>query len=176
MYKFLIIFLISLVSVGDSENLEWRSDYKLEWSDFKGSPKNSKSIVAVTASGITFSYTTKRSEKDLIDFKYEVKAHFYPEKSWFNKSRVNEVHLNHERLHFDITELHARKFRQMVSNTRFTNKIRSEMNTIYDFINKELETMQERYDSESHHSINRDKQKAWENYVALELEKLSNYR
>ena len=176
MHKFLILFFLSAISFSDETYIAWQSDYRLDWSDFKAAPENWKSVVAVTASGLTFSYTTKRSETELLGYEFEVTAHFYPEKSWYIKERVNEVHLRHERLHFDITELHARKFRKAVENARFTNNIRSEMNTIYERMNRELDAMQNLYDEETRHSINVEKQRAWERYIALELEKLSYYR
>ena len=66
-----------------------------------------------------------------VQLDFEVNAFFYPNESWYKPDVCNNLILSHEQLHFDITELHARKFRQMVSNTRFTNKIRSEMNLHY---------------------------------------------
>jgi hypothetical protein len=176
MHKFLILLLISIVSISDETYIAWQSDYRLNWTDFKAQPENWKSVVALTASGLTFSYTTKRSEAELLGYEFEVTAHFYPEKSWYIKERVNEVHLRHERLHFDITELHARKFRKIVDNTRFTNNIRSEMNVIYERMNIELDAMQNQYDAETRHSINIEKQRVWERYVEMELDKLSFYK
>ena len=119
MYKVLIASLFSLCLFQDKDTMSWNHDYRLEWSDFKGEPKESSNVVAVTASGITFGFSTTKSETRLIDYNYTVKADFYPDQSWCHKARVNNNILNHERLHFDITELHARKFRERINNTKF---------------------------------------------------------
>ena len=49
---------------------------KLSWENFKGEPKTDTDAVAVTASGITFSYSMSRSESRIVDFSATVEAHF----------------------------------------------------------------------------------------------------
>ena len=174
--KYVLLICLSLLFISDERPLIWSDAYRLEWSDFKANPKSRSTVVAVTASGITFSYTTKKSNSGLIDYNFQVEAHFYPEQSWYVKDRVNRIHLSHERLHFDITELYARKFRKEISNTKFTNHVNREMDAIYQEITDGLRNMQNLYDEESSHSINVGNQKKWEKYIALELEKLVHYR
>ena len=82
----------------------------------------------------------------------------------------------HEQLHFDITELYARKFRRRISNNTFTKDIASELNKLYGTIDKELEQTQNKYDSETEHSINTTMQEKWSNYVKAELKKLAKYK
>lgn len=175
MYKFLLACLLSAILFQDSPTMSWDINYRLQWSDFKAEPNPRNNAVAVTASGISFSYSTKKSETQLIDYTYEVKADFYPEKSWCLKDRVNNNILNHERLHFDITELYARKFRKRIENTRFTMDINNQMEVIHEAINEELETMQNKYDAETNHSQDIDKQKEWQTNIVIELNKLSYY-
>jgi hypothetical protein len=155
--------------------MSWNHDYRLEWSDFEGQPTEGTSVVAVTASGITFSFSTKKTRTRLVDYNYIVKADFYPEKSWYSKHRASNNILNHERLHFDITELFARKFRERIDNTRFNLSISSQMERIHNAINSELEAMQNLYDAETNHSQNIEKQKEWQAKIIIELNKLANY-
>ena len=175
MYKFVIAVCLSLIMVQDEPRISWDIDYRLEWSDFKGTPKPVDHAVAVTASGITFSYATKKSDTRLIDYRVEISADFYPEKSWCVKERVNNNILNHERLHFDITELHARKFRKRIDQTRFDLNINRQIEAIHDQINSELEAMQNKYDEETNHSQNIEKQKEWQSRIIVELNKLVYY-
>lgn len=84
--------------------------------------------------------------------------------------------LNHERLHFDITELYARKFRKQLQESTFTYNINDEMDKIHDVINKELGAMQKKYDNETDHSQIVEKQIEWEKYIAVELEKYAKYK
>lgn len=175
MYKFIIAVCLSLCFVQDESRISWDIDYRLEWSDFKGTPRPRNHAVAVTASGITFGYSTKMSETQLIDYNVEISADFYPDKSWCLRERVNNNILNHERLHFDITELHARKFRKRVQRTNFNMNINRQMEAIHEQINRELEAMQNKYDAETNHSQNIEKQKEWQTYIVEELNKLVYY-
>lgn len=175
MYKFLIAIVVSICMFQDQSTMSWNHDYRLDWSDFKGKPTPQHSAVAVTASGISFRYSTKMSKTQLIDYSFMVKADFYPEQSWYLKEHANTSILNHERLHFDITELYARKFRQRIKNTTFTRNINSEMEAIREAINAELETMQNTYDAETSHSQNEDKQKEWQAKITVQLNKLAYY-
>ena len=175
MYKYLIAILFPICLFQDEPTMSWNHDYRLEWSDFNGKPTEGTSVVAVTASGITFSLSTKKSETRLIDYNYIIKADFYPEKSWYSKHRVSNNILNHERLHFDITELFARKFRQRLENTTFNMSISNQMERLHNAINAELEAMQKKYDAETNHSQNIKKQKEWQAKIIVQLNKLDQY-
>lgn len=175
MYKFLIVSILSVLLYQDSPVISWDLNYRLEWSDFKGEPKPQNNSVAVTASGITFSYSSKMTNTQLINYNYTVSADFYPEQSWCLKEKVDNNILNHERLHFDITELHARMFRQRIENTRFTKDIKRQMNCLHEAINKELEALQNRYDAETKHSQNLEKQQEWQEKIISALNKLVRY-
>ena len=175
MYKYLIAFLFPLCLFQDEPTISWNHDYRLEWSDFNGNPTEGTSVVAVTASGITFTFSTKKTRTRLIDYNYIIKADFYPEKSWYSEYRATDNILNHERLHFDITELFARKFRQRIENTTFDLSISSQMKSIHNAINTELEAMQNLYDAETNHSQSLEKQKEWQTRIIIQLNKLAHY-
>ncbi len=175
MYKFLILTFFTCFLYQEETTITWSENLVLEWSDFKGEPKPVGDAVATTASGISFGFSTTRSSSGLEDYSFHIAAHFYPDKSWHVNEPLSNVVLNHERLHFDITELYARKFRQRIENTTFTNAINSQMERINNAINTELGELQNKYDTETNHSQNIEKQIAWQNFITNELDKLSNY-
>ncbi|MEZ4796091.1 MAG: DUF922 domain-containing protein [Flavobacteriaceae bacterium] len=176
MYKLLIACLISFVLVQQERSIVWSGDLQLQWTDFNGKPTEGTTVVAVTASGLSFGFSTKMTETQLVDYEVFVDAHFYPDKSWYIKERANQVILDHERLHFDITELHARKFKQRIAQTKFDLRINDQMERIHNAINDELRQMQQQYDLETDHSQNVEKQKEWQQYIKLQLDKLSYYK
>ncbi len=175
MYKLLLAIVLSVFMFQDNPTMSWRHGYRLQWSDFEGAPERLNNVVAVTASGISFSFSSKTSETKLLDYNFTVKADFYPQESWCLKDRVTANILNHERLHFDITELYARKFRQRIKNTTFTLNISRQMEQLHDAINEELEIMQNAYDAETKHSQNIEKQKEWQAKIILQLNNLAYY-
>ncbi|WP_233783321.1 DUF922 domain-containing protein [Flavivirga eckloniae] len=156
--------------------MSWNESYKLTWSDFKGPPNKNTSAVAVTASGITFGFSVSKTDDRVVGYTSEVHAHFYPEKSWYKKDEADLHVLGHEQLHFNITELHARKFRQRIDQVKVSNSVRSQLKQLHNTINKELSQMQNTYDSETNYSRNVEAQAKWEAYIAVELKKLSKYK
>ncbi len=170
-----MFFFIALGNPPEKQ-LVWDSAYRLSWSDFKGQPQENVDAVAITASGLSSSFSARTSPTRLVDYTYTVIAHFYPEKSWFKPGKVNEIVLAHEQLHFDITELNARKLRQNIAEFNFTLNIKPEMNFLVDKANKDLAIMQELYDDQSNYSMSIEAQKKWQIYVKNELLKLANYK
>lgn len=176
MYKFVTAFLLFFLVFQDEPKINWSHDLELEWNNFQGKPVNGTTVVAVTASGLSFGFSTERTDNQLSDYTFNVEAQFYPKKSWYLKDRADDNTLSHERLHFDITELHARKFRKRISNTKFTNSINQEMEVIYKAINEELSAMQNLYDAETNHSQDIEAQRKWESKITMALNKLAYYR
>lgn len=168
--------MLSLCLFQQDRSMTWSDDLQLQWEDFNGTPTRGTTVVAVTASGLSFGFSTKMTETQLVEYTAFVDAHFYPDKSWYVKERANSVILDHERLHFDITELHARKFKQRIAQTKFDLRINSQMERIHNTITDDLRQMQQKYDTETDHSQNVDKQKEWQKFIKVQLDKLSYYK
>ena len=156
--------------------MSWNESYKLSWLDFKDTPNKNVSAVAITASGITFGFSVSTSGDQVVNFTSEVHAHFYPQKSWYKKEQADSHVLGHEQLHFDITELYARKFRHRIDQIKVSNSVRSQLKTLHNTINKELSQLQNKYDSETNYSRNVAAQTKWKTYIADALKKLSKYK
>jgi len=176
MFKILLISFLACLFYQDEPTMSWNPNKKLNWTNFQATPKPHHEVIAVTASGLSFHYSTTRYNTGRIDYDFEVIAHFYPEKSWYIKDDVTEITLAHERLHFDITELHARKFRQRVKDTKFSTNIDAEMDAINIAINTELRDMQKQYDLDTSHSRIVEKQVVWQSFIAEALDNLANYQ
>ncbi|AUC75739.1 hypothetical protein CW732_08650 [Olleya sp. Bg11-27] len=177
MLKYLFMFAGFFLLQSDAmEELEWNANYKLSWSDFKGQPNPDTDAVAVTASGITFSYSLQRRNKKIEGFKTVVKAFFYPEHSWCKSEKVDTHVLGHEQLHFDITELHARIFRARITKVVLNDSLPQIFQEMHDTIDLELADMQHNYDSESAYSINVEGQKKWKDSVAIRLKALDKFK
>jgi hypothetical protein len=175
-HLFLISFFLLFMSRDYEDTLLWSDHVKLTWDDFKGEKNIETDAVAVTASGITFAYKVKKANGQIIDFTTNIDAHFYPNKSWMIKELADDYLLAHEQLHFDITELHVRKFRKQVSGVKISQHLGNDLNRLHQNINKELANMQNQYDRESNNSINKDLQAKWSLFVAKELKKYEAFK
>jgi len=150
----------------------WSEDYKLTWGDFKGSPDyNTKRISALSSSGIVHS---KGCKNGVIN--YEVLSYFEKGESWVKPEAYTDHHLRHEQLHFDITELYARKLRRALAKEKF--KCGQEANFeqfVHQFI-LDWHEVQHRYDATSRHSIDKKVQAEWSDRIEIELLLLDDYR
>lgn len=176
MLKFGLILCSFLCFAQDQPVIAWNESYILSWSDFKDNPDNKDRAVAITASGITFGFSIKQTETQVVSFTTNVLAHFYQEQSWYKQEKANIHILGHEQLHFDITELFARKFRYRISELKVSNSISSELKKLHNTIKKELTSMQDAYDAETDFSRNVEQQAKWQAQIAMDLVKLSIYK
>ena len=177
MKNLFIVFIFLFVGTNSFVGvISWNTSVKLTWEDFKAKPDTESDAVALTASGITFGYSVKTKGEQIIDFSTTVESHFYPNKSWYLKSKASSYILNHEQLHFDITELYSRKFRQQLSKLKVNQNIKEQMDDMHIAINKALSETQRRYDEETNHSMNEEKQKEWDAFIAKELNRLDQFK
>ena len=162
---------MSFQSLQDYETIQWNVEKRLSWDDFRGEiPKNNRAA-AITASGITYRFSTSGTRGNImVDFKID--TYFYPEKSWYQPELIDEVILGHEQLHFDISELYARKMKARLAEETFTHaNVKSKVKAIYTEIMKEVEEFQNVYDDETNFSRNREQQSIWNEKIALLLKK-----
>lgn len=174
----LVVFVLvnCLVFSQNVPGITWSETFKLSWNDFKDQPDPDTDVVAITASGLTFHYAIQKENDEIIGFSTEVKTSFYPEKSWVKSERANAHILSHEQLHFDITELHTRKFRQQLSKLKVSKNLVETLDSIHYQIQTDLKLMQNVYDMETDFSRDIKAQAHWEQLVQEELLKLSGFK
>ena len=172
LFSFLFIILFTSFS---NEKIPWSEDVKLTWDDFKGRPDMRSSYVAMTNSGIVFSYRVT-SENGNLSLTTEVEAQFHPEMSWYKPDKVNNHVLQHEQGHFNITEIHARKLRKAFAEYKVTRNYERELSAIFTRINRERQVMQDRFDKETNHSQNKEKEAEWQTFINNELKRLEKWK
>ncbi len=164
-----IITLLFFFGNPSEEKILWKQDRKLTWKDFKAPSTTHYEFVAVTSSGIWFNYSYAE-HNGKITYDYSVQSYFYPQKSWYNPKEATPYILQHEQTHFDISELHARKLRKLISQLPPARNIKNQLNELYKKIEIQRKAMQERFDNETNHSVDVKAEKQWETYVAKQLE------
>jgi len=154
----------------EEEAILWNSEQRLSWANFKAEPPKDSEIAATTASGLSYQFSTTE-ENGKYELDYIVSTYFYPNRSWYQDNICDEVILSHEQLHFDISELYARKMRKIMDNTTFTKNVKAEVKAIYRQINKELAEFQQVYDRETNYSRNIEQQLSWNKKIKEALAK-----
>ena len=109
-------------------------------------------------------------------------SYFDPGQSWVHPDHRVPALLNHEQLHFDITELFARMMRKEMSKYYFksvsefvSSKMDSEVKAIFTRLYNEHMLMQQKYDVETQHGILSDEQALWEKDIASRLKGLDTF-
>jgi hypothetical protein len=151
------------------EGVPWNPNIRLTWADFKGKVPPAAEPAATTASGISYTYSANLLHHE-VHLDYEVNAYFYPNESWYRPTLCDENTLSHEQLHFDISELFARKMRDRLERTSFSDDVKAEIRKIYKEILQELQDYQDQYDWETNFSRNREKQLEWNQKIAKALQ------
>ncbi|MBT8238184.1 MAG: DUF922 domain-containing protein [Croceitalea sp.] len=154
-----------------NESILWQGDHRLKWSDFNGEVPPDVIPAATTASGISYQYSANLLHHE-VNLDFEVNAYFYPNESWYKPEECNDLILSHEQLHFDISEIFARKMRFTLRRTAFTEDVKNEIKKIYKETLKELSDFQEKYDWETDFSRNRAKQLEWNQRIAEALQNI----
>ena len=172
----LIVVSVLLFFIGTSststDTIYWTEDYKLTWNDFQGRPDyNIKTISALSSSGLMHSKGCKNGK-----IIYEVVSYFEKKESWVKAEAYTDHHLKHEQLHFDITELYARKLRRALSEQNFKCGQEAAFEYYVNQFIKDWHEVQHNYDSTSRHSINREVQEEWSQRIEIELLLLDEYR
>jgi hypothetical protein len=168
-YLLLLLFVPSFFQSGEPM-LHWQADEKLTWDDFQGQADYSIDMSAHTTSRINYGWKCKDGE-----FLVEVESIFDRERSWKKDLQTNRL-LEHEQLHFDITEWYARKLRQTFASIddacfKPVDDVKAQANAI----RSEWKETQDLYDFESDHGRDFDRQDEWEDRVAGELVGLEEF-
>ena len=155
----------------DADIIYWDGIEKLSWDDFEATPRmDKKETFALTSSGII---DYKGCEDGIISYKF--RAYFEKDESWVKQEAYTDYHLAHEQLHFDITELYARKLRKLLSELEFKCGQEKDFER---FVAATLENWyneQRNYDIMTRHSMNKVQQQEWQYRIKMELSLLENY-
>ncbi len=158
------------------ERHSYQEHPKLSWQDFKGTPSGSSPHRASINSGLSYTYHGM-DQSTIGRPHYKVYAYFYPQLSW--RRDLNETDpalLAHEQLHWDITEVYARKLRVAYHRYRPRKDPKSEMDYIFQVFEKKRKAVQDKYDLETRHGRDKEAQLKWWVAINEELFLLSEWQ
>jgi len=167
----LVVTCLSFTEHKQSEEKIIWGQREIQWDDFKGvPPKDHNSFTgAITSTIISTEYggfpgsipTTK------------VQCYFIKNKSW--TLLKDSYSLAHERLHFDISEVFARKIRKAFDSLR-VNEITelAEYEQIVEIYDKKQKAFNREYDTQVY--SNKEKQELWSEKIKSELKALGEYK
>lgn len=171
---FSLILSLRVYSQENEQILYWSSIDSLQWSDFKGKPdsscyaSNGKTAQALSAAGIKFFDLDSLGSQAC----YQLSAVFYCSESWHIARGVDL--LNHERGHFDLLELSARKLRKCLIELTAT----CEPFSVADRVNltfSKYDSISAEYDRQTQFGTLSTVQNTWNERVKKKLAALEDY-
>jgi len=170
----ILVFLPCAALPTDTGNkIRWAENHRLTWDYFQGAvdPDRHPNTQAIAMVAIELQTTIKDF---LVEF--EATSFFVKDGSWTINTTSSYV-LNHEQVHFDISEVFARKLRKRLSQMHgLTHRnIKQKVHAVYQEVQLAHDNFQERYDLETNHSKNHRMQEKWNKLVGDLLEQYSAY-
>lgn len=158
-----------LAQSNKADLIHWKERQKLTWADYQGKPDPDAGAAASTATFLGVEYNFKDG-----NLGYVITCSFSRSKSW--GLHKNEYILTHEQGHFDIAEIFARQLYKKLKAYTFDKKnYQADLRKIYEDVTKAKEDMQNTYDLETNHSINKEKQAEWMQKISRELKSLEEF-
>jgi len=121
---FFFIGFITLMSFSfvKDDFILWQENKKLKIQDFRADNKDTIKVnrqqFLGAISAIRIEYSSFQRNKNSVP-EFSIKTYFDPNESWMLLK--NDYVLQHEQIHFDLTELYARKMRKSVESLRQKN-------------------------------------------------------
>lgn len=140
--------------------IEWKADRKLSINDYTivYTQIDGNDVAATSCTGMKLSYDNKNKM-------YLATAVFDKSRSYWNPNKVKRTEwvLNHEQIHFDITQYVATKLNKLyINHPEMTNREQYREFTAHDRL---LDSLQTAYDLETDHSMDSTKQYIWNRFV-----------
>lgn len=174
--KLIFSLFLFILSISDTlaqdpgeDPLTWSAGRKLNWTDYKASPNPQSDAAATTSTSLSIDYHISGD-----NFGYTIKSWFSRSRSW-GRHKTDYI-LSHEQGHFDIAEIYARKLNQRMRAYEFNKRTyQKELKKIYDEVANEKAAVQQQYDQETRHSMDKEKQAEWLKKISKTLEELKDY-
>lgn len=111
-----LAFQMSAQSNHPNDTLHWNENRKLSWHDFRGEPLD---YTGFTGEAFCMNMANFERPHAFAKTAFQVTAVFDRTKSWVNPESMTDIGLLYFQVMFDLYELHARKLRKELSETKF---------------------------------------------------------
>jgi hypothetical protein len=158
------------VIASEEDGIIWTHNRRLTWDDFKSQAEENEYLHAMTSTNIAVKAQCNGNQ-----MRYEVKCVFVTKDSW-TKNRASKKLLEHEQMHFDLTEIHARLLRQKLNQTaNICGNNRVKLDALVEKYFNDWKKEQDQYDLETNHGLIDEKQKVWAENIQNRLNTLDAF-
>lgn len=139
----------------------------LTWDDFRDLPNPRSSFNATIFSSLSIEGSASISEGEIVQ-NIGVKVYMLPSQSWVKNA--NSYANNHEQRHFDLTRIAADRMITKLKNLDLKPKLfEATLNDIYLDAHREMNRLQELYDHQTRHGLDKEAQSNWNQAIRKAL-------
>lgn len=161
-----VFFFLCVASSYAQDTIYWDKQRPLAWEDFKGKPEVSDLESAQAATGVALAFRFRENlEDNTWEHEYDVHSYFLSDLSWYKRNDINYYLLEHEQTHFNISELFARKLKKELSALIASESVGELAEQTYLKMQKEHAAFQNKYDRETKHSLNVERELEWQKQI-----------
>lgn len=156
----------------DTDTIYYHKNRALSFDDFRAKPpRNNKFQAAIFPS---FGYDLHRELKEgFIHIQVILKVYMIRSASWASALIKSNYSLNHEQRHFDLVKLVSERFKsKLISEKLNPDNYEGIINVEYLEFYREMNRLQDKYDLETNHGMNKPKQDDWNRWIDAELNML----
>ncbi|WP_253404389.1 hypothetical protein [Pontibacter sp. HSC-36F09] len=157
------------VGSADQDTVFYDSNRPLNWNDFQADVNKTSRFSATVFP--SFAYEGETEIRDgIIHLNLNMKVYVLKSSSWVKENAQDPYGLNHEQRHFDIVKLVSERFKQKIKPEELSLSDYNS-NIQYHFIEsfREMNQLQEQYDAETRHSLDKTAQDNWNKRLEQEL-------
>ncbi|WP_224997161.1 hypothetical protein [Cesiribacter sp. SM1] len=165
------VFFTDYVQHNKADTVFYDPARPLRWDDFVGKPVGSRYAAQVFPS---FGYGGPSAVVDgYIHLNLNMKVFVLKENSWVRAGANNDYALNHEQRHFDIVKLVVERFKNRITSKQLPVVDYGGI-IAYEYIEsfREMNRLQDQYDSETQHGLNNSAQERWNARIEKELREM----
>jgi hypothetical protein len=151
-----------------ADTVFYATERPLVWDDFRDTPRPGPYAATVFPSFAQEGRT--RVENGVIHLDLLLKVYVLKDASWVRPGSREDYGLNHEQRHFDLVKLVAERFkRKVLADTLTVEDYDGQIGYEYLESYREMNRLQEQYDGETRHGLDREAQERWNRRIDEEL-------
>lgn len=152
-----------------------QSYHKLTLSDFRGAPRGSgDGTIAFTNTLIDYNYIPSWHQ-GYYRLDFTIKLEVNKEESWIDKAKIKSPELlaeilKHEQGHYNIAYMEQQELLRVVGRTVFHEDYLVQAKSILRRIDAKYKQLNQSYDDDTNHMLNKVQQQSWDAYFKKQLE------
>lgn len=159
--------IVDLVRDPTPDTVFYDPEFPLYWENFSGVPNLLSRKNAVINTSFSIQGNAVLQKGNILQT-LEFKVYMLPEQSWVKEP--DDYALNHERKHFDIVRIVVDRLKARINTMELTpDNFQAKLNEVFFDSYREMNKIQEAYDSQCANGMNKDMQEKWNDWIRESL-------